>query len=247
MIGVVSTSGTGLTQYPAGNNPTQIIVGPEGNGHLWFIGRLRSAGVQQLGRITAQRVVQLFTLADADPVTSNPTSILADPVAGSNALWVTDTNSKIYRCVIQSNPQTTPVCEFFTADPSVRGLALGGNGLDIWVLSPQINGVYRIISLTGSPQIYSYPNAIPSSTSPFAMVAGPTASDNVMWFTEQSGLKLGKLTYRPYATSPTITVNEFPNRFNVQGMFGITVGPDKNIWFTLYDNGTAGNLNFGVL
>ncbi len=66
----------------------------------------------------------------------------------------------------------------------------------------------------------------------FSMVLGP---DGNIWFTEQVGLKIGKIT-------PTGVVTEYPIP-GARGLTGIAVGADGNIWFTDELSSFIGHIN----
>ncbi len=66
----------------------------------------------------------------------------------------------------------------------------------------------------------------------FSMVLGP---DGNIWFTEQVGLKIGKIT-------PTGVVTEYPIP-GARGLTGIAVGSDGNIWFTDELSSFIGHIN----
>ena len=64
--------------------------------------------------------------------------------------------------------------------------------------------------------------AIPTAASmPFDILAGP---DGNLWFTEQAGVKIGRIT-------PKGKVTDFPIGGGMQPR-QLTVGPDKNLWMT---------------
>jgi virginiamycin B lyase len=70
------------------------------------------------------------------------------------------------------------------------------------------------------PTITNYATTTPYG-SPFAMVTGP---DGNLWFTEQSGNNIGRMT-------TTGSVTEFAVPTSASGPAGIAVGPDGNLWF----------------
>ena len=61
--------------------------------------------------------------------------------------------------------------------------------------------------------------------------AGPSniapGSDGNLWFTEQDGDNIGRIT-------PKGTITEFTLPKGGGGPYNITQGPDKQLWFTLY-------------
>jgi streptogramin lyase len=61
-----------------------------------------------------------------------------------------------------------------------------------------------------------------SQSSPKAITAGP---DGNLWFTEQAGNKIGRIT-------PSGTITEFPIPTSQSTPIAITAGPDGNLWFT---------------
>src|SRR6266436_5523218 len=60
-----------------------------------------------------------------------------------------------------------------------------------------------------------------AGSQPTAITTGP---DGALWFTEQSGNKIGRIT-----TDGVIT--EFPLPISGSGPVGITTGPDGALWF----------------
>src|SRR5882724_9448139 len=74
-----------------------------------------------------------------------------------------------------------------------------------------------------SPILTEFPTPTPGS-GPTLITAG---SDGALWFTEQSGNKIGRIT-----TSGTVT--EFPIPTPASTPYGIGAGPDGNIWFLEY-------------
>ena len=67
---------------------------------------------------------------------------------------------------------------------------------------------------------------------PITITPGP---DHNLWFTENAGLKIGRIT-------PAGVITEFPIAGS-QGLTGITSGPDGNLWFTDEFAGTIGHIN----
>ena len=67
---------------------------------------------------------------------------------------------------------------------------------------------------------------------PVMVALGP---DGNLWFTEQAGLKIGRIT-----TSGTITEFAIPG---AQGLTGIAAGPDGNVWFTDELSGFVGSIS----
>ena len=90
------------------------------------------------------------------------------------------------------------------------------------------------ISALSSPLAAETDFVIPPgrAASPQTITMGP---DHNLWFTENSGLKIGTIT-----THGVIT--EYPIA-GAQGLEGITTGPDGNLWFTDEFAGFIGHIN----
>ena len=74
---------------------------------------------------------------------------------------------------------------------------------------------------------------IPSASSfPFGITTGP---DGALWFAENNGNKIGRVT-----TSGAFTEYTLPTANS--GPWGITTGPDGGIWFTEYNTGKIGRI-----
>jgi streptogramin lyase len=80
----------------------------------------------------------------------------------------------------------------------------------------------------GSITEFSLPT-LPSA--PLGITAGP---DGNLWFTEQAGGKIGRIT-------PSGTITEYPLP-SFDNPFGITAGPDGNLWFVEPDGNKIGRI-----
>jgi streptogramin lyase len=76
---------------------------------------------------------------------------------------------------------------------------------------------------------------IPTKGTPFDITAGP---DGNLWFTEDIGNKIGRIT-------PRGSFTEFPVPTASSGPRGITAGPDGNLWFTELDGNKIGRITTG--
>src|SRR5664279_2860858 len=75
--------------------------------------------------------------------------------------------------------------------------------------------------------------AVPTASCvPLAITAGP---DGNLWFNEQDGNKIGKIT-----TAGVITEYVIPTANSHS--IGITAGPDGNLWFTEFDGHKIGRI-----
>jgi streptogramin lyase len=73
-----------------------------------------------------------------------------------------------------------------------------------------------------------------SGSAPDSITAGP---DGNLWFTEENGNQIGRIT-------PKGTIKEFPIG-SVTTPFGITAGPDGNLWFTTEIGNQIGRITTG--
>jgi virginiamycin B lyase len=101
-------------------------------------------------------------------------------------------------------------------------VALGSDGNVVQAST----GNRREITSTGEITEYLIPTA---GSQPGGITAGP---DGALWFTEQTGNRIGRIT-----TAGQITEFALPRASS--GPLGITAGPDGALWFT--EAGTAGN------
>jgi streptogramin lyase len=75
--------------------------------------------------------------------------------------------------------------------------------------------------------------AVPTSAStPLDIALGP---DGNLWFTEEAGDKIGRIT-------PTGSITEFPLPTRFSFVTGIVSGADGNLWFTEYEGNTVGKI-----
>ncbi|MFN8185364.1 MAG: fibronectin type III domain-containing protein [Candidatus Nanopelagicales bacterium] len=116
--------------------------------------------------------------------------------------------------------------------PDPDGIALGPDG-NIWFTEKNAN---RIGKMTPAGVVTEYTANLSPGAEPFIIAAGP---DGNLWFTETKGNRIGKIT-----TSGTITEytaagwtpgngpdDPGPDDPGVE-LWGITAGPDGNMWFT---------------
>ena len=83
----------------------------------------------------------------------------------------------------------------------------------------------------GTLTITEFP--VPTSGSQlWCITSGP---DGNLWFTENTGNNIGRIT-------PGGTVTEFPVPTSASGLTGITTGPDGNLWFTEHDVSKIGKI-----
>jgi virginiamycin B lyase len=87
--------------------------------------------------------------------------------------------------------------------------------------SPDNNSIGRITT-SGAITIFPLPLSQARSSGAQRIVKGP---DGDMWFTESSANNIGRITKGGVVT-------EFPLPHGTSFPYGITVGPDRNLWFS---------------
>jgi streptogramin lyase len=93
-----------------------------------------------------------------------------------------------------------------------------------------VTSVVMLLSLLGAPawaDITEFPLTDPTSGDPGFMTVGP---DGNIWFTEERGNKIGRISPQDPGDGSTIVEFELPNPNS--NPFTLTVGPDNNLWFT---------------
>jgi virginiamycin B lyase len=107
------------------------------------------------------------------------------------------------------------------------GVAFGPDG-NVWFAAPGTNSIARIIPRRPTPDLQA---AIPidlevliptANSTPGAITVGP---DGNLWFVEQAGNNIGRIT-------PTGSITEFAIPTAGANPQGIIAGPDGNLWFT---------------
>src|SRR5437868_1828448 len=94
------------------------------------------------------------------------------------------------------------------------------------VLGCILSAFVFLVGGAGAQVVTEFSAGISAAAEPLAITAGP---DGNLWFTEQNGLRIGRIT-------PLGVVTEF-NNFSAFNSFApvpgsITAGPDGNVWFT---------------
>jgi streptogramin lyase len=232
-VGEVTEFSTGSTVE---NHPSRIAVGSEGD--LWFTERVTS----NIARMTP-----------TGEVTSFPTPLAASAPQGitlgsEGNLWFSDTSnpecngSGCHYKVGRINPTTHAVEEFtmgITEGAEPWEITTGPDG-DLWFTEfsgPSFVGRMARIEPGGTHKITEFfegefPHGISEAIEPAGVTAGP---DGNVWFTEQAGNAIGRIT-----PSGTITVFPIPtaNSQPVQ----IVTGSDGNLWFAEQDSLKIGRI-----
>lgn len=202
-VGKITTAGV-VTEYqlPFGSEPEGITSGPDGK--LWFTERKTN----KIGKITTAGVITEYT----DPTSgAEPDNIVAGP---DGNLWFTE--SKFFnggKTGIAKITTSGTVTEYGLPEKGgPKGIAVGSEG-KIWFTEYDSGYVGSINTSGGELKEYSL-----GSTGPEAIVTGP---DGDMWVPEVKTEQIARV-------SPTGSVTQF----SVSSQpCGITVGPEKSIWF----------------
>ncbi len=130
-------------------------------------------------------------------------------------------------------PATPPSAEYpipssMYGDPQEMAAGRDGN---VWFGE----GSSKIGKISSSGLITEYTTGISSGV--YSITLGP---DGNMWFTEQFGNKIGKITPVGFVTEIQL------NTLSARGPLGISVGQDGNIWFGESSLGNIGKYDFGT-
>lgn len=208
----ITTSGV-ITEFPMPtpllfSGPTWITLGPDGN--LWFT----EEGKQKVGRITPAGVVTEFDVG----MNVYPQNITTGP---DGNLWFVGYGGAIGRIT------TAGVLTLFgvpTPGAYPFGITVGPDRA-LWFTMPGVDKIGRITTdgvITDEFEISRPPDAFLSCPGP--ITAG---LDGRLWFGEGCGSSIGSITIAGRVTHYSY------KSFNQVGIpLGITVGPDRNIWFT---------------
>jgi len=189
-------------------NPLGIALGPDGN--LWFT----MNAVPEVGRITPDGVITEFPVP-----ASQGLAITAGP---DNALWFTAQGGFVYRMTTDGT-----ITNSYTVPSDGDGIATGPDGR-IWISGGPIT---RLAPATGTQKTF------PVDGFSLGITAGP---DGKMWFTNPANFfddgRVGSITMKG-------TIDQFPVPPHANGAgtvgaepWGITAGPDGNLWFAdLFD------------
>ena len=101
-----------------------------------------------------------------------------------------------------------------------------------WVLTSMAIVLTPAIASAFTPSIHEFTVPAGSGSQPFHITTGP---DGNLWFTEQTGNNIGKIT-------PTGTVTEYPVPTYNSQPGSITAGPDGNLWFTEFSGNHIGKI-----
>jgi streptogramin lyase len=203
---------------PTGEAPTGIALARDGN--LWAT---HANGLPSLHRV---RPDGTFLAPVNLPTRGGPTELTAGPASTDpNSVWFSDNfDPRVWRV------DTGTLA--LTAFPTPRlplGITAAADG-NIWFTEPEANKIARLNPATGVVTEFPSPDA-----GPRALTAG-AAGDNAVYATCNS--KVARFTTDTLVGSAFAVPAEFVGGLNG---YGITAGPDGNVWTTLSDGFYSGS------
>ncbi|HTX37548.1 MAG TPA: DUF4214 domain-containing protein [Bryobacteraceae bacterium] len=257
-IGRITTSGTVTNEYPiptAGSQPIDIVTGPDGG--MWFtegfgnkIGRLNtsftsapvlSITVTAAASFTQAQVGATYTLTVSSAAGAGPTNgTVTVEEALPSGLGLISMAGTGWTCSGITCTTSNVLAGGASYPPITVTVDVSGDELGSYNNSVQVYGGGSAIStatdnVTINPQaidgISEYP--IPTSGAiPHGITSGP---DGALWFAEESGNKIGRIT-------TTGVESEFVVPTSGAAVEDITTGPDGAIWFGETGAGKIGRI-----
>ncbi|SRR6266567_2543910 len=209
-----------ITEYAiptANSSPQGVTAGPDGN--LWFT----EGNANKIGRMTLGGVITEFPIPTSN---SSPRAITAGP---DGNLWFTEyIGDRIGRITTAGVITEFPIP---AANSNPQGIVTGPDG-NVWFTEftapfmpfGQMRTVGKITP-TGTLTEYSYGPTPGPCAAPTDITAGP---DSKLWF--------GTTCAGFYRMTPAgaVELAFFVNGGFDNTVYGITTGPDANLWGTLY-------------
>jgi virginiamycin B lyase len=192
------------------SGPFEMTAGPDGD--LWFA----ESGGNRIGHInpTTHAIVEVGT--NVGQAGSGPFGIGVGP---DGNIWFTEPNNRRIGVV---NVATSAVTEFILSNVGAGPLGItGGPDGNVWFTEQGTDKIGRINPTTHV--ITEFP--LRGGTAPHDIT---NPGDGNLWFTEAGGTA-GNMIASINATTHAVT--EFPVPTAHSTPFGITTGPDRNIWF----------------
>jgi streptogramin lyase len=232
-IGRITPAGT-ITEFTAGLNvgsfPDSLTVGPDGN--LWFTdqGSTPAIGTFNLTTDTSTE----FDL----PAGRTPASI-AEGADGN--LWFDDRGApqRIARITTAGT-----ITEFSLPEGFAGGLAAGPDG-NVWFTVRVAGGAIGRITPNGTISVFA--SGLNPGTRPFSIAEG---ADGNLWFADSGSYPTPAAGVNPaigQINPASGAISEFSSGLPTgSGPFGITGGPDGNVWFTDRENAVKAIGQFGL-
>ena len=215
-----------ITEFPAGESPTNIASGPDGN--LWFTELFRSS----IGRITPAGGVTMFSEGITPMPPYSMGGLLAVAAGPDGNVWFTEgERDKVGR--ITPSGVVTEFSQGITPGSFTGAIAAGPDG-NLWFTENRVSQIGRI---TPSGVVTEFSDGITpgglQGTGLGDIAAGP---DGNLWFAEP-GNRIGRIT-------PSGVVTEFPLDIDLGSPGGIAAGSDGNVWFR--EEGSPSGLGAGI-
>ena len=196
-----------ITEFPAGESPTNIASGPDGN--LWFTELFRSS----IGRITPAGGVTVFSEGITPMPPYSMGGLLAVAAGPDGNVWFTEgERDKVGR--ITPSGVVTEFSQGITPGSFTGAIAAGPDG-NLWFTENRVNQIGRI---TPSGVVTEFSDGITpgglQGTGLGDIAAGP---DGNLWFAEP-GNRIGRIT-------PSGVVTEFPLDIDLGSPGGLAAGP----------------------
>jgi streptogramin lyase len=215
------------TSGPLSSGVNNIASAPDGT--LWFTEQTQLvAGIPQpskIGKITTDGIATEYLIKNNDGVTNTSSAFPGGiTVAPDGVVWFTEGSGQIVKFDPANGKFTSfaipgggsPTALTYVSDQGLFNTAI--------YFTDQRNNAIGKIAIDGTITEYTIePNLDPYTLRPFGIAEGP---DGNIWFTEQTGNKIGRMTPSGVMSSPF-----FIQHSNAQPE-GIAVGPDGNLWFT---------------
>lgn len=161
-----------------------------------------------------------------------------------NAYWFTEIlRGGIGRIDLVSNTITTIPLTF--RDSAPFGITVGPDA-NLWFTEGNANFIGRMTTSSNFVELH----LLNTNTHPRTIITGP---DNALWFVEYNLNRIAAFTAAPYTNGTTLPLIREVGPFGTNKFFGspgtnaeiygLTVGPDNNIWFTMGTYGVVGTFD----
>jgi streptogramin lyase len=202
----------------SGNGGNANLFGPDGD--------------PPIGRCPGVGDVTEFALPRPDGGHAYPRGLVVGP---DGNVWfsvavmgVANSGAEVVRVTPSGDMTEFPV-------PSAGYLTVGSDG-NLWIAGA--SSVFRV-TVTGVVTEFPVPQTAPGYRG-ISLVGITSGPDGALWFTEYDDNQIGRITTDGTLTEFTLPypVQTVPEDPKVVGAYGITAGPDGNLWFT--ENETSG-------
>lgn len=222
-IGRLAPSGE-LTEFSAGEQPTDITTGPEGN--LWFT-------QYHSGRIA--RLTPLGVLSEYSTGVALGTRAITTGSDGN--IWFSEIGA-----IGRLEPTTRAVKMFSKGMPNEAEPEdiISGPKHDLWFT--WYGGIGRI-TLSGRVRLFT--KGISAKSGPDQITVGPEGD---LWFTEIEANRVARMRPAGKVTEFSAGISVGPEPYGSEP-YGIAAGPDGNIWFTQLETDEVASIvpNTGIV